>query len=172
MARRMDYAVSVEVPAAAAYRDFTTIDYWADLVEEYRRNGARTEINHFSSDDAGTDVSFAHILSAQDLPPVARKVVPGTFVVTREQHFGPFEAAANRAAGHYTARVPVAPVEITGRYILSDNPTGCQLRLETSCRVKVPLIGGQIEQFILNGMKTLFAREGEFTEAWIGDRHR
>jgi hypothetical protein len=168
----MDYVVSVEAAAAAVYRDFTTIDYWAALVEHYRGIGARTEVKHFSCDDTGTDVSFAHIMSAQDLPSIARPMVPGVFVVTREQHFDPFETAVNRAVGRYNALIPVAPVKITGRYVLADAADGSQMRMLTSCEVKVPLIGGQIEQFILTGLKTLFAKEGEFTAAWIGHRHR
>jgi hypothetical protein len=35
----------------------------------------------------------------------------------------------------------------------------------------VPLIGGQIEGLLVNGLRTLFAKEGEFTADWI-DSHR
>jgi hypothetical protein len=45
------------------------------------------------------------------------------------------------------------------------------MRLETRCHARVPLIGGQIEQLLANGLRALFAEEGEFTADWI-DRHR
>jgi hypothetical protein len=35
----------------------------------------------------------------------------------------------------------------------------------------VPIIGGQIEQLLTNGLRILFAKEGEFTADWI-DSHR
>ena len=171
MPRSMVYDVDVAVPAAVMYRNFTGIDYWQDLVAFYRDNGARTEIAHFATDASGTDVSFSHIMSAQDLPSIARSVVPASFAVTRVQHFDPFSAATNRATGHYRAEVPVAPVEVTGDYVLADTATGSQMRLETRCHARVPIIGGQIERLLTNGLRMMFASEGEFTADWI-DSHR
>ena len=114
----MVYTVDVDVPAAEMYRNFTGIGYWEDLVAFYRANAAETEIAHFATGDSGTDVAFSHILSARDLPPIARPVLPGTFVITREQHFDPFDEATNSARGHYRAIVPAVPVQVTGEYTL------------------------------------------------------
>lgn len=166
MPRSMVFDVDVDLPAAEMYRQFTAIGYWQDLVTFYEDSAARTEIAHFSSDDTGTDVSFAHIMSGENLPAIARPVMPGTFVVTREQHFDPFHEATNRAAGRYRAHVP-APVEVTGEYMLHDTDTGSRMRLESRCRVQVPIIGGQIEQLVLGGLKLLLAAEGRFTADWI-----
>lgn len=166
MPRSMVFDIDVAVPAAEMYHQFTTVGYWEGLVAFYRGNGSRTEITRFDSGEAGADIAFAHIMSADDLPAVARPVLPGTFVVTREQHFDPFQPPANLAAGRYRALIP-APVEVTGDYLLSDTDTGSRMRLETVCRARVPLIGGQIEQLVIAGCKRLFAREGEFTAAWI-----
>lgn len=168
MPRNLVYDVDVDVPAAEMYGFFTTIGYWEDLVGFYRRNASRTEIAHFSSDQTGTDVAFTHILSAQDLPPIARSVITGSFVVTREQHFDPFHAPSNRAVGRYRAQIP-APVEVTGDYVLRDTERGSRMRMDSACRARVPVIGGQIESLVLGGLKMLFDREGEFTAAWVAD---
>ena len=170
MSRRMIYDVDVVIPAAEMYRNFTTVEYWNDLVDFYRENAARTEIANFRTDDTGTDIAFSHILSADDLPAVARSVIRGQFVITREQHFEPFHAVANEARGRYSARIP-APVEVTGDYVLQDTGQGSRMRMETLCQARVPVIGGQIEQLLMNGLQTLFSREGEFTADWVA-RHR
>lgn len=169
MPRSMVYDVDVEIPAARMYGHFTTIDYWEDLVEFYRDNGTRTEIAHFASGDTGTDVSFRHIMSAQDLPSVARPIVTGTFVVTRVQHFDLFHEPTNQAKGRYVAEIP-APVEVTGDYLLHDTERGSRMRLESICRARIPLIGGQIERLVMGGLEGLFAHEGAFTEEWVA-RH-
>ena len=169
MPRHMVYDVDVAIPAAAMYRNFTTVNYWNDLVEFYLENNARTEIAHFRSDATGTDIAFSHILSADDLPAIARAVVPGRFVITREQHFEPFHEAANEARGRYSAQIP-APVDVTGDYVLADTEQGSRMRMETVCTARVPIIGGQIEQLLMGGLKTLFSREGEFTADWVA-RH-
>jgi hypothetical protein len=171
MPRSMVYDVDVnDVPAAEMYRQFTTRRYWEDLVDFYRGNGSRTEISHFWTGESGTDVSFAHIMSGDDLPAVARPVLPGTFVVTREQHFDAFHVPTNRAAGRYRAHIP-APVEVTGDYLLLDTDRGSRMRLESVCRVPVPFIGGKIEQLVMGGLKALFAQEGKFTATWIAGNH-
>ena len=170
MPRSMVYDVDVEVPAVQMYRYFSAIGYWEDLVEFYRGNGSRTEIAHFSSDGTGTDVSFRHIMSGQDLPPVARPVLPGTFVVTRVQHFDPFHELTNQATGRYVAEIP-APVEVTGDYLLHDTDGGSRMRLDSTCRARVPIIGGQIEKLLMGGLKMLFAQEGEFTAEWVARHH-
>ncbi|MFN8072566.1 MAG: DUF2505 domain-containing protein [Mycobacterium sp.] len=160
------YDVDVDVPAAQMYGYFTTVGYWEDLVEHYRSHSSQTEIAHFSSDETGTDITFAHIMSAQDLPPVARRVISGSFIVKREQHFDPFDTPANQAVGRYRADVPV-PLDLTGDYVLHDTERGSRMRLTTSCRMRVPIIGGQIEQLVLGGLKSMFAGEGEFTAEWV-----
>lgn len=171
MPRSMVFDVDVDdVPAAEMYRQFTARRYWEDLVGFYRDNGSRTEISHFWTGESGTDVSFTHILSGDDLPSVARPVLPGTFVVTREQHFDAFHTATNQATGCYRARIP-APVEVTGDYLLIDTDRGSRMRLESVCRARVPLIGGQIEQLVTSGLRTLFANEGKFTATWIAGNH-
>jgi hypothetical protein len=105
-------------------------------------------------------------MTSEDLPPIARPVLPGTFVVTREQHFEPFDAPSNSALGRYLAHIP-APVELTGDYVITDTERGSRMRLESVCRVRAPLIGGQIEGLVMGGLKMLFKKEGEFTADWI-----
>lgn len=166
MARRMSYDVEVGGTAAQMYRDFTAIDYWQDLIAHYDDLGTDTELSAFSSGDNGTDISFVHTLRAADLPPIVRPVLPATFVLTREQHFDPFEPATNTAAGHYRAVIP-APVDVVGDYLLSDTDTGSRMRIAARCTVRIPLIGGQIEKLLIGGLQQMFAGEGEFTEDWI-----
>lgn len=166
MPRNLVFDVDVEVSAARMYDYFTKVGYWEDLVGFYRDNGSQTEIAHFSSDDTGTDVTFTHIMTAQDLPPIARRAVPGTFIVKREQHFDPFDESANRAVGRFTGQVP-APLDLSGDYVLHDTDRGSRMRLTTTCRVRVPIIGGQIEHLVVGGLKMLFSHEGEFTAEWV-----
>lgn len=170
MPRRTAYDIDVGVATAVVYRDFTGIGYWQDLVAHYDANAIRTEVAYFSSGEGGTDIAFSHILSAADMPAIARAVVPGTFVVTREQHFDPFDEAAQRATGRFRAEIP-APVDICGDYLVSDTAEGSRMRLEAQCTVRVPIIGGQIEQLIVAGLRGLFAKEAEFTADWVAGHH-
>ena len=83
MPRSVDHTVSLDVPVDVLYQRFTTVEYWEDLVGFWKSCNLDTELRELSTDDSGTDVHFAHIMSAKDLPSIARKVVPGKFVVMR-----------------------------------------------------------------------------------------
>ena len=167
MPRSMVYTVDIDAPAEKVYQDFTTIDYWQDLVDFYQQNSTRTEIVRFESDENGTEVAFAHIMTPEDLPAIARPVVPAKLTITREQHFEPFRPEADEAVGRYQATTSSVPFEITGDYLLRGSGAGSQMRIQTLCSVKVPIIGGQIEKLIINGLSTLFTNEGEFTAQWV-----
>ncbi len=163
------YDIGVDVPAAEMYRFFAAADYWHDLIEFYRENSGQTDLLGFSSGAAGIDVSFAHVLNSQDFPTITRPFLAGSFTVTRVQHFDPFQPDTQQATGSYRADIP-APAEVHGDYLLSDVADGSQMRLTSTCRVKVPIVGRQIEQLMVGGLKQFFAREGDFTADWVA-RH-
>jgi hypothetical protein len=169
MSRRMDYVIDLDKPAEALYQSFTSRDYWEDLVAEHGRLYEST-LTRFNCDANGTDIVFSHTLSRKDLPPVAAAVVPLNITVTREQHFDPFDSASDSAHGHYQALVP-APMDFRGTYVLSKSETGSALHLNSVCTVKVPLVGGKIEQWVLGGLRGLFDRERDFTRDWIASHY-
>lgn len=167
MTRKVDHTVSADVPAEVLYRLLTSQEYWEDLVGFWKSCNLNSELKHLSTDATGTEVHFAHIMTAQDLPAIARPVVPGQFIVMREQHFDPFDEGKQRAGGRYTARITHAPVDIAGQLGVTGTATGSQLELSSNCKVKVPIIGGKIEGLLATAVKNLFTTEGNHTTEWV-----
>jgi hypothetical protein len=93
-------------------------------------------------------------------------------IITREQHFDPYDHSANRGIGTYRASVPRGPGHVGGRYILTETDAGSELRLVSVCKVAIPLIGGALEDLILHHIKQLFDAEEAFTADWIARRHQ
>lgn len=170
MSRRMDYVIELDQPAVALYESFSSREYWDDLLTEHSRQ-LETTLIRFNEDAGGTDIAFTHTLSRKDLPSVAAAVVPLNITVTREQHFDPFDPATSSARGHYKALVPAAPMDFGGTYLLCEAGGGSELRLSSLCTVRVPLIGGKIEQLILDGLRHLFDAERDFTHDWIASHY-
>ncbi|TFV54814.1 DUF2505 domain-containing protein [Mycobacterium sp. PS03-16] len=166
----MEYTVTFTAPAARIYDQFTSEEYWQGLTEAYRRLNPRTELTLFRSDERGTDIALRQVMPRDDLPPVARKVMPVDLVITREQHFGPFDDAAQHAAGTFAATMPRAPGRLGGRYGLADTATGCALRVSSECKVSIPLVGGTLEDLVLTNMRHLFHGERDFTAARVHGR--
>lgn len=169
----MDYTVAFDAPAEKIYQDFTSRQYWDGLAEAYRWLLPHQEVTHFTSGESGTDIVFRHLLPRSELPPVARAVMPVDMVITRVQHFDPYDAAANQATGSYRATVPAGPGHFVGRYFLTETDDGARsrLRLASECKVHIPLVGGTIEQLILSNITMLFDAEEAFMADWITKHH-
>jgi hypothetical protein len=166
----MEYTVAFDAPAAHIHEQFTSEDYWRSLIEVYRALNPRTELMLFRSGCQGTDIALRQVMPRDDLPPIARKVMPVDLVITREQHFDPFDDAAARADGTFAATMPRAPGRLDGRYELSDTPTGSRLLVQSSCKVSLPLVGGTLEDLILTNMRHLFDGEQRFTADRVSGR--
>lgn len=171
MARRMDYHITFAAPAEKVYGDFTSRAYWETLMDAYRFVTPQSEITTFRSNGSGTDIVFTQNLPRMYLPPIARSVMPGDMIITREQHFDPYDDAAGRGEGRYRASIPHGPGHFGGRYYLTDTGAGSELRLASVCKVHIPLIGGVLEDLILHHIKQLFDAEEAFTADWIAKRH-
>jgi hypothetical protein len=173
MLRRMDYTIAFDAPAEKIYQDFTSREYWQTLMEAYRFVTPQSEITTFTSGERGTDIAFVQNLPRMYLPPIARTVVPVDMIITRKQHFDPYDHANNRAKGMYSASIPHGPGRFGGRYFLTETETdtGSRLRLASVCKVHIPLVGGALEDLILHHIKQLFDAEEAFAADWICKHH-
>ena len=171
MARRMDYRIAFDAPAEKIFADFTSRDYWETLMDAYRFLTPQSEITKFTSNGSGTDIVFKQNLPRMYLPPIARSVMPVDMIITREQHFDPYDHGGKRGRGSYRASVPHGPGHFGGKYYLSETDTGSELRLVSVCTVYIPLIGGALEGLILHHIKELFDAEEAFTADWIAKHH-
>jgi hypothetical protein len=171
MARRMDYTIRYDAPAEKIFGDFTSRDYWETLMDAYRFLTPQSEITRFTTDGSGTDVVFKQNLPRMYLPPVARSVIPVDMIITREQHFDPYDHANKQGNGTYRASIPHGPGSFGCKYLLTETDTGSELRLVSVCKVYIPLIGGALEDLILHHIRQLFDAEEAFTADWIAKHH-
>ena len=99
----MDYTIGFDAPPEKIYQDFTSREYWQTLMDSYRFLTPQSEITRFRSDERGTDIVIKQNLPRMYLPAVARAVMPGDMIITREQHFDPYDHTTNAAKGTYGA---------------------------------------------------------------------
>jgi Protein of unknown function (DUF2505) len=124
MGRRLDYIVRFDAPSEKIYQDFTSRQYAEALMDAYRQLTPQSEITRFCCDDTGTHIVFTQNLPRAYLPPIARTVMPVDMIITREQHFEPYDHTRNRARGTYRASIPAGPGHFGGKYFLTDTHDG------------------------------------------------
>jgi hypothetical protein len=136
-------------------------------MDAYRLVTPQSEIKSFSSTEVGTDIVFIQRIPRADLPPIARAVLPVDMVITRTQHFDPYDHANSQATGSYSATIPGGAGRFGGQSVLTETDSGSELRLASVCKVYIPFVGGALEDLILNNVKYLFDAEEAFTADWI-----
>ncbi|MFV8309771.1 DUF2505 domain-containing protein [Mycobacteroides chelonae] len=171
MSRRSVFTVNFPAPAEKIYQDFASPDYWETLMSAYGWLTPVSEIHTHSVTDRGIDVVLKQNLPRIYLPPIAQKVMLTDMVITRVQHFEPFDQSKGSSLGSYGASVPAGPGSFTGVCRLSDTDHGSQLRLSSTCKVYIPFIGGRLEDLILYHVNDLFRVEEGFITDWISKHH-
>lgn len=166
MARQLDYLVTLDDPASKTYQAFATREYWEDLVKLHAES-TLTELTQFSVDADGIHVTFTHTLTKDQLPPIIAALVPLKLTIAREQHFDRFNEATDSAQGSYVANLPGGALDLRGTYELKNTESGSALESKSTCKVKIPLVGGKIEEVLLKGLRDLFDTERDFTRTWI-----
>jgi hypothetical protein len=65
------------------------------------------------------------------------------------------------------ANLPGGALDLRGTYELKNTESGSALESKSTCKVKIPLVGGKIEEVLLKGLRDLFDTERDFTRTWI-----
>jgi hypothetical protein len=68
-----------------------------------------------------------------------------------------------------TGAIPGAPVSLTGTAVLAPAGSGSRLQFTATVEVRIPLVGGKVENFIGSQLVELLIAEQRFTTAWLDD---
>jgi hypothetical protein len=165
-----DYGATVE----AVFRAFSDEDYWlARLADSGADEATRDaiQVDGLSGDDAGIPESIAvittQVLRRDRLPGVVAQFHRGDLRVRREETWGPIRNGA--ATATISGAILDAPATMNGTAMLEPlaESGGARLRLQATVEVRVPLVGGKLENFIGSQLAELLIAEQRFTTRWI-----
>ena len=118
--------------------------------------------------EGGIDVVTTQVLRRDRLPGVVTQFHPGDLAIVREEMWSP--VGDGKATATVTGAIPGAPVSLTGTAVLEPAGNGgSRLQFTATVEVRIPLVGGKIENFIGSQLVELLIAEQRFTTAWIKD---
>jgi len=163
-----DYVVTVE----EVFRAFSDEQYWlARLADSGADDTAldSMQLGGPSGDDGTIDVITTQALRADRLPGVVTQFHRGDLRIRREERWEPVTNGA--ATATVTGSILDAPASLTGTAVLEPlaDSGGARLKLRATVEVRVPLVGGKLENFIGNQLVELLIAEQRFTTVWIGE---
>ena len=167
MARSIDYRSTLAFPAEKVFATMTDEEYLRARLRELGGPGSAL-LEHEAGPD-GARYKLKQGLSEKDLPPIVGKVMQGDLAIQRT------ESLRATGPGGYGGDVDVAisgvPASASGTMRLADDGAGSEFEVHADVEVKVPLIGGKIEEIVAGQVRRLLEAETAFTVRWL-ESHR
>jgi hypothetical protein len=161
-----DYGATVE----EVFRAFSTEEYWLARLADSGADDAMLDsmqVGGPSGNDGSIDVITTQVLRTDRLPAVITQFHRGDLRVRREEKWAPI--ADGVATATVSGSILDAPATLSGTAILEPaaESGGARLRLMATVEVRVPLVGGKLENFIGSQLVELLIAEQRFTTMWI-----
>ena len=156
-----EYEGSVE----QVHRAFSDQTYWLERLADSGADQATLD-SMTLADDGSIDVVTTQVLRRDRLPAMVTQFHPGDLALVREEAWSPI--SDGKATATVSGAIPGAPVTLSGTVVLApaDND-GSRLEFTATVEVRIPLVGGKIENFIGSQLVELLIAEQRFTTAWI-----
>ena len=157
-----DYEGSVE-QVHEALRDE---QYWLARLADSGADDAVLDSIRFD-DEGGFAVATTQILRADRLPGVVTQVHRGDLAIQRVESWTGL--VDGKAKAKVTGAIAGAPVSLSGDAHLAPSDTHARLAFRATVEVRIPLVGGKVENFIGNQLVDLLIAEQRFTTLWIAE---
>ncbi len=158
-----EYEGSVE----QVHRAFGDQTYWLERLADSGADRATLDSMKVG-DDGSIDVVTTQVLRRDRLPGVVTQFHPGDLSIVREEAWSP--VSDGRASATATGAIAGAPVSLSGTAELTPGGNGgSRLEFRAAVEVRIPLVGGKVENFIGSQLVELLIAEQRFTTAWIRD---
>lgn len=165
MPRSFDLAAEYEGTVEQVHRAFSDEGYWLARLADSGADDATLDgmtVGH----DGSIDVTTTQVLRADRLPAVVTQFHRGDLAIQREETWT--GVTDGRATATVNGSIKGAPVTLSGDAVLGPSESGgARLQLRVTVEVRVPLVGGKIENFIGSGLVELIIAEQRFTTGWI-----
>src|SRR6476661_3912715 len=149
-----DYGVSVD----EVLRAFSEEEYWLARLADSGADDTTLDsmqVGGPSGDDGSIDVITTQVLRSDRLPGVVTQFHRGDLRIRREEKWDPVTNGS--ATATVTGSILDAPASLTGTAVLEPvaENGGARLKLRATVEVRVPLVGGKLENFIGNQLVEL-----------------
>ncbi len=141
--------------------------YWLERLADSGADAATLDSMHVDDNGAGgIRIKTTQVLRADRLPGMVAQFHPGDLAIVREEAWTP--VSDGKATADVTGAIPGAPVSLSGTAVLVSAGDGAsRLQFTATVEVRIPLVGGKVENFIGGQLVELLIAEQRFTTAWI-----
>jgi Protein of unknown function (DUF2505) len=172
MPRSFDISADCEGNVEAVLQAYSKEDYWLARLAASGVDDAKLEslrIGGESGNDGTIDVATLQVIDSHRLPALITQIHRGDLCIKREETWSPVSGGVAMAT--VAGSIVDAPANVAGSAELSPTAkSGCsRLECRITVHVRIPLIGGKLENFIGTRLADLVVAEQRFTTEWIAN---
>lgn len=166
MPRSFDLSADYDGSVDDVHRAFTDGNYWRARLAGSGVDVATLESLRVGDEDT-VEVITLQVIRSDKLPGMVTQLHSGDLRIRREETWGPVTGGA--ATGSVAGSIVDAPVNLAGTAVLEpiEETGGARLTFRATVQVRVPIIGGKLENIIGTQLAELIAAEQRFTTEWI-----
>ncbi|MHA3023790.1 DUF2505 domain-containing protein [Mycobacterium sp. BMJ-28] len=166
MPRSFDLAATYECSAAQILAAFSEKQYWLTRLE--KSGCAQTSLDVLeTAADGGIEIVTTQTVRPTQLPAVITQFHSGDLTLIRREIWSPL--TDGRATGAIKGDLPGTPARAAATAVLAGTDTGARAEVRATMEVKIPLVGGKLENFIGGHLMEMLRLEQVFTNEWIRD---
>ena len=172
MPRSFDISADCEGNVEAVLQAYSKEDYWLARLAASGVDDAKLEslrIGGESGNDGTIDVVTLQVIDSHKLPALITQIHRGDLCIKREETWSPVSGSVAMAT--VAGSIVDAPANVSGSAELSPTAKsgGSRLECRITVHVRIPLIGGKLENFIGTRLADLVVAEQRFTTEWIAN---
>src|SRR3984893_7474959 len=172
MPRSFDMSTDYVVTVDEVFRAFSEEQYWLARLADSGADDPTVDSMQLrgpAGGDGTIDVATPQVRGADGLPGLVTQSHRGDLRTRREERWEPITDGS--ATAIITGSILDAPASLTGTATLDPVAESgrAQLKFRATVEVRIPLVGGKLENFIGNQLVELLIREQRFTTTWIGE---
>jgi len=172
MPRSFDLSADYKDSVEEVHRAFRTEEYWRARLADIPVDDARLELLRVggeSGNDGTIDVVTLQVIDSHKLPALITQIHRGDLCIKREETWSPVSGGVAMAT--VAGSIVDAPANVSGSAELSPTAKsgGSRLECRITVHVRIPLIGGKLENFIGTRLADLVVAEQRFTTEWIAN---
>jgi hypothetical protein len=170
MPRSFDISADYQGNVEAVLQAYSTQDYWLARLAASGVDDAELELLQIGGDsgnDGTIDVVTLQVIESHKLPALITQLHRGDLCIRREETWSPVSGGVAMAT--VAGSIVDAPANVSGTAELSPTvkSVGSRLECRITVHVRVPLLGGKLENFVGTRLADLVVAEQRFTTEWI-----
>lgn len=163
MATRFTHSARIDARVDTVFNSYGDEAFWHDRLKAV--GTPQDTLDNFEAGDDTITVTVTQHIPDEDIPDLARKVLPGKLVIVRTTVFTDFDGERYTGSAKADAAGGLGRIE-GGTEAVTEGDNALE-SLSGQVKVSVPLLGGKLEKLVVAHLNQAFEAEYKHLNRWI-----